>query len=139
MLSREEVKRLKIEKRELEKKIDMAENTRTIFKGEVTLGTEVKISHASTKVRHMVKSEQEISNKILYNMEMKRHNKTIICILQGTGGRVSKSEKYVGISKCHEDDYFDLGLGCSLAQMRAEEKAMQAEYRRLEREIGGRR
>ncbi|GAA0093015.1 hypothetical protein UT300009_30450 [Paraclostridium bifermentans] len=136
MFTKAQVKQLIRDKKSIERLLDMARQSKVIFSGVVTIASITQVKHASTNI-DVVKEGQTLQDAFALEMVMKRFENELICIIKGDGVNLPKGEKYIGTSKCHKDDEFDLGVGCTLAQARATAKVQMRRLELTEQILGG--
>lgn len=137
MFTKTQVKELIESRQQIDRLLEKARGMKTIATGTVSLAAITDITHASTKISDVIQQGDKLESVAILPMKMKRYKNEIICILQGDGVYLPVTEKYVGISKCHKEDDFNLGTGCTIAQSRATVKAYERRLQITEQILGG--
>lgn len=137
MFTKSQVKELIESRQQIERLLERARGMKTIATGTVSIETTTDVAHASTKINDVIKQGDKLQSVAILPMKMKRFKNEIICILQGDGVHLPVRERYVGISKCHKDDEFNLSVGCTIAQTRAMVKAYKRRLEITEQILGG--
>lgn len=111
MKNKFKIRNLENEKRRIDKLIDK------LRREDEERAVEEKFLGVITEERESVIKADGISNKIsqVFTYTFKRKGKTIECVLADGTSKI----KGVGIAKCHSEDLFSEGVGCTIAERRA--------------------